>query len=100
MEPRRQLRVLADGQKVSLQEDVLLLEVVRALVDEPARVRVSSSESEDGGRRFSVLVPYGDMQHVLGPGRRTIKAIQTLFEAVFAREDRKINIAVRQLNVE
>jgi uncharacterized protein len=59
----------------------LLENLVRQLVDEPARVSVTGRE-EAGAMRLYVRVAPQDQGFVIGKGGRTAEALRTLLEAV------------------
>lgn len=69
----------------------LVLVLVRALVDEPAAVRVDTEESERTVT-FNVHVAGEDMGKVIGRQGRVAKAIRTVVKAAAVKDGRRVNV--------
>ncbi len=71
----------------------LLLLLVRPLVDEPERVEVAASESENRVD-LSLTVAPDDVGKVIGRGGRTIRAIRTVVKAASVKLEKRVNVEV------
>ena len=71
----------------------LLILLVRPLVDEPERVEVAASESENRVD-LSLTVAPDDVGKVIGRGGRTIRAIRTVVKAASVKLEKRVNVEV------
>ncbi len=71
----------------------LLLLLVRPLVDEPERVEVVASESENRVDLELTVAP-DDVGKVIGRGGRTIRAIRTVVKAASVNAGKRVNVEV------
>lgn len=76
-----------------LEDRVLLMELVRALVDEPEVVRVDETRQDDQST-LTIRVAPQDRGKVIGSKGVTVSAIRVLFGRIAAVEGRKIFIHV------
>lgn len=74
-----------------LENDELLTEIVRALVDKPQAVRVKETR-ENGVSRLKIFVDPLDQGKVIGKDGKTIGAMRVLFGRIGAVEKRRIYI--------
>ena len=75
------------------QLENLLLVLVRALVDEPERVKVSATES-DSRVDLELRVAGEDMGRVIGRQGRTIRAIRSVVKAASVKLGKRVNVEV------
>jgi predicted RNA-binding protein YlqC (UPF0109 family) len=71
----------------------LLLLLVRPIVDEPERVEVVASESENRVDLELTVAP-DDVGKVIGRGGRTIRAIRTVVKAASVNAGKRVNVEV------
>jgi predicted RNA-binding protein YlqC (UPF0109 family) len=71
----------------------LLLLLVRPIVDEPERVEVAASESENRVDLELTVAP-DDVGKVIGRGGRTIRAIRTVVKAASVNAGKRVNVEV------
>ena len=71
----------------------LLLLLVRPIVDEPERVEVVASESENRVALELTVAP-DDVGKVIGRGGRTIRAIRTVVKAASVNAGKRVNVEV------
>jgi predicted RNA-binding protein YlqC (UPF0109 family) len=72
----------------------LLEYLVKALVDEPDKVKVEEFEEDSGTLVFELSVGEDDYGHVIGRGGRTATALRTVVKAAGARHDRRVLIDI------
>jgi predicted RNA-binding protein YlqC (UPF0109 family) len=90
-----------DGEEYPLEDHALALEMVRAVVDEPGRVKVTYTETDAGDRRYVIWVAYPDIAKLVRWNNgRTLRAVRDILQAIGDRENRKIDVQVRRLNTE
>ena len=75
------------------QLENLLLVLARSLVEEPARVEVSGTET-DSRVDLELRVAPEDMGKIIGRGGRTIRAIRTVVKAASVKLERRVNVEV------
>jgi len=68
----------------------LLEYLARALVDEPASVRVDEFEEDDGTIVLELTVAEDDYGKVIGRGGRTAAALRTVIKAAAVKEQRRV----------
>ena len=68
--------------------------VVKALVDQPDRVRVTETDQR-GTAVIEVFVADGDMGRVIGRQGRTATAIRTLVMATADRDSQRVSVEFR-----
>ncbi len=71
----------------------LLLLLVRPIVDEPQRVEVVATESQNRVDLELTVAP-DDVGKVIGRGGRTIRAIRTVVKAASVKVDKRVNVEV------
>lgn len=71
----------------------LLVLLVRPIVDEPDRVEVEASESENRVELALTVAP-DDVGKVIGRGGRTIRAIRTVVKAASVNAGKRVNVEV------
>jgi uncharacterized protein len=71
----------------------LLLLLVRPIVDEPERVEVTATESENRVDLELTVAP-DDVGKVIGRGGRTIRAIRTVVKAASVKVDKRVNVEI------
>lgn len=71
----------------------LLLLLVRPIVDEPERVEVAATESENRVDLELIVAP-DDVGKVIGRGGRTIRAIRTVVKAASVKVDKRVNVEI------
>lgn len=59
-----------------------LLAVLQRIVDQPERVEVTSVEDEGGSDCFLATVAPSDLAKAIGKGGRTVRAMQTILNAL------------------
>jgi predicted RNA-binding protein YlqC (UPF0109 family) len=74
-----------------LENDDLLTEIVRALVDNPQAVRVTETK-DNGVSRLKIFVDPKDQGKVIGKEGKTIGAMRVLFGRIGAVDKRRIYI--------
>ena len=72
----------------------LLVELARALVDEPERVAVEQFEEEDGTVVLELAVADDDYGKVIGRGGRTANALRTVVKAAAVRDGRRVLVDI------
>ena len=72
----------------------LLEYLVRALVDEPGRVRVEEFEEDDGTLVLELSVADDDYGQVIGRGGRTAQALRTVVKAAAVKDNRRVLIDI------
>ena len=75
------------------QLEILLLFLVRELVDEPERVKVTSKET-DSRVDLTLRVAPNDMGRVIGRHGRTVKAIRTVMKAASVPMNKRVQVEV------
>jgi uncharacterized protein len=76
-----------------LENDELLTEVIRALVDQPEKVKVAERRS-NGHSHLTIEVEPQDRGKVIGREGKTMNALRILFGRIGAAEGRKIFLRV------
>ena len=71
----------------------LLVLLVRPIVDEPDRVEVEASESENRVELALTVAP-DDVGKVIGRGGRTIRAIRTVIKAASVNAGKRVSVEV------
>ena len=71
----------------------LLEFVLKALVDDPASVEISSEE-KDGVEVFKIKIAKEDIGKVIGKQGKNIKAIRTIIKAISAREGKRTTLEI------
>jgi hypothetical protein len=71
----------------------LLLVLARSLVDEPAKVEVSGTET-DSRVDLELRVAEEDMGRVIGRQGRTIRAIRTVVKAASVKQGKRVTVEV------
>jgi predicted RNA-binding protein YlqC (UPF0109 family) len=84
---------MKDESSQPLEEKILLLELVRALVDSPEAARVDEQRTRDVSHMLIRVSP-GDRGKVIGRSGATVTALRVLFGRIGAVEGRKIFIRV------
>lgn len=72
----------------------LLTYLVRALVENPAGVRVIKTDENEDTVTYQVLVDPADMGRVIGRQGRIAKAIRTVVKSVAAKEKKKVVVNI------
>ena len=72
----------------------LLVELARALVDEPERVAVEQFEEDDGTVVLELAVADEDYGKVIGRGGRTANALRTVVKAAAVRDGRRVLVDI------
>ena len=72
----------------------LLVELARALVDEPERVAVEQFEEDDGTVVLELAVADADYGKVIGRGGRTANALRTVVKAAAVRDGRRVLVDI------
>jgi predicted RNA-binding protein YlqC (UPF0109 family) len=73
----------------------LLHEIVRELVDDPSKVIVAETISDGGATSvLTVRVASGETGKVIGKGGRNAQALRTLFEAMAAKNRRRVMLEI------
>ncbi len=72
----------------------LLVELARALVDEPERVAVEQFEEEDGTVVLELAVADADYGKVIGRGGRTAQAIRAVVKAAGVRREKRVLVDI------
>ncbi|MBA2513606.1 MAG: KH domain-containing protein [Solirubrobacterales bacterium] len=72
----------------------LLEYLARAIVDEPAKVKVEELEEEDGTIVLELSVGDDDYGKVIGRGGRTAQALRAVIKAAAVREDRRVLVDI------
>jgi predicted RNA-binding protein YlqC (UPF0109 family) len=67
--------------------------LARALVDEPAAVKVESFEEEDA-EVYELSVAEDDVGKVIGRGGRTVNAFRCVLRACAAKQDKRVLLDV------
>jgi predicted RNA-binding protein YlqC (UPF0109 family) len=72
----------------------LLEYLVRQLVDEPERVRVTEVQEDDGTVVLELSVGQDDYGNVIGRGGRTASALRTLIKAAAVKDKRRVFVDI------
>jgi predicted RNA-binding protein YlqC (UPF0109 family) len=72
----------------------LLEDLVRALVDEPAAVKVEDFAEDDGTVVLELSVGESDYGRVIGRGGRTANALRTVVKAAAVRDGRRVLVDI------
>lgn len=72
----------------------LLEYLVRAIVDEPERVKVEELEEDDGTIVLELSVGDDDYGKVIGRGGRTAQALRTVLKAAAVREKQRVLVDI------
>lgn len=72
----------------------LLEYLARALVDEPAKVKVEELEEDDGTIVLELSVGEDDYGKVIGRGGRTAQALRTVVKAASVRDNRRVLVDI------
>ncbi|HEY7933714.1 MAG TPA: KH domain-containing protein [Solirubrobacteraceae bacterium] len=78
----------------------LLEDLVRGLVDEPAKVSVEQFEEDDGLIVLELCVAEGDYGKVIGRGGRTVQALRTVVKAAASSQKRRVMVDLVDDNVD
>ena len=73
---------------------VLIEQIAKALVDDPAQVAVNQVE-EDGESVLELTVAPNDLGRVIGKQGRTVAALRTLVASAAEREGKQVTLEVR-----
>jgi predicted RNA-binding protein YlqC (UPF0109 family) len=76
-----------------MEEQELLTEVVRALVDNPHTVQVQEQRA-NGASHMKIIVDARDRGKVIGRSGTTMRALRVLFGRIAAVEGRKIYLHI------
>lgn len=77
-----------------LHETSLLEELVRALVRDPASVRVTEESSSDGREYLYIHVNRHDKRRVIGRRGSTISSIRKIFSSIGALDGKQIIVEI------
>ena len=77
-----------------LEDKELLLEVCRALVDDPQKVKIEELNKESALTILLIVSAPDDRGKLIGVKGETIRIIRELFSRIVAREHRKVFIEV------
>jgi predicted RNA-binding protein YlqC (UPF0109 family) len=72
----------------------LLLYLVRALVDEPDKVKIETFEEDDGTLVLELSVAEDDYGQVIGRGGRTAQALRTVVKAAAVKDNRRVLVDI------
>ena len=72
----------------------LLVELAKALVDEPDEVEVEQFEEDDGTVVLELAVAEDDYGKIIGRGGRTANALRTVVKATATREERRVLVDI------
>jgi len=72
----------------------LLVELAKALVDEPDEVEVEQFEEDDGTVVLELAVAEDDYGKIIGRGGRTANALRTVVKAAATREERRVLVDI------
>lgn len=72
----------------------ILIDIARAIVDDPDGVSVSSSEGEDGTIVLTLSVAPDDMGKVIGKHGRIAKAIRSVIRAAANRSGDRVTVEI------
>jgi predicted RNA-binding protein YlqC (UPF0109 family) len=72
----------------------LLEYLARALVDDPAAVRVEQFEEDDGTVVLELAVAEDDYGKVIGRGGRTAAALRAVLKAAAVRHERRVLVDI------
>ena len=72
----------------------LLEYLVRALVDQPDRVRVEEFEEDDGTVVLELSVGDDDYGQIIGRGGRTAQALRTVVKAAAVKDNRRVLVDI------
>lgn len=81
-----------------LEDDELLTELVRALVNHPDQVRVEEQGQETSTSHFIVHVAREDVGQVIGKNGDTVLTLRKLFNKIAAIDGRRVLIDVMDLS--
>lgn len=73
----------------------ILIDIARAIVDDPDGVSVSSSEGEDGTIVLTLSVAPDDMGKVIGKHGRIAKAIRSVIRAAANRGGDRVTVEIQ-----
>ena len=73
----------------------ILIDIARAIVDDPDSVTVSSSEDEDGAIVLTLSVAPDDMGKVIGKHGRIAKAIRSVIRAAANRDGDRVTVEIQ-----
>ena len=80
-----------DDEDFVLEDEALLLELVRAIVSQPEDVKIVSTHAPEA-TVLTIYVADKDRGHVIGKEKRTIAALEHLFAKVAFMAKRKIHL--------
>ena len=72
----------------------LLLYMAKSLVDDPDRVQVNETESEDGSLTLELRVAPEDMGKLIGRQGRIAREIRTIVKSVAQRTGQKVTVEI------
>ena len=72
----------------------LLVDLARALVDQPDKVEVEQFEEDDGTLVLELSVDEDDYGQIIGRGGRTAAALRTVVKAAGSRQDRRVLVDI------
>lgn len=72
----------------------LLLYMAKSLVDDPDRVQVNETESEDGSLTLELHVAPEDMGKLIGRQGRIAREIRTIVKSVAQRTGQKVTVEI------
>ena len=73
----------------------ILIDIARAIVDDPDSVTVSASEDEDGSIVLTLSVAPDDMGKVIGKHGRIAKAIRSVIRAAANRDGDRVTVEIQ-----
>ncbi len=76
--------------------DKLLQYVAGALVEFPDRIRIDK-EGDGGEQVYTLYLAPEDLGRMIGRHGKTAEALRTLLAAVGRKEDRKVNLRIREI---
>jgi predicted RNA-binding protein YlqC (UPF0109 family) len=72
----------------------LLEYLTKAIVDQPAKVKVEEFEEDDGTLVLELSVADDDYGQVIGRGGRTAQALRTVVKAAAVKDNRRVLIDI------
>lgn len=87
-------RASGDPETDPLENDEILLEVVRGLVTTPARVSIKAMKTSDNETNYLIYVDPKDIGLVIGKGGVTVTALKTVFQAIGRLDKMRVNMRV------
>jgi predicted RNA-binding protein YlqC (UPF0109 family) len=72
----------------------LLEYLTKAIVDQPAKVKVEEFEEDDGTLVLELSVDEDDYGQIIGRGGRTAAALRTVVKAAGSRQDRRVLVDI------